>query len=82
MTSDFGGKAVSHKYTWEELYRAAILETNDTLLGQRIDAAEAAIGARLNELALNGHASGEERCAIRDALNGLRVVRSERQRPN
>jgi len=37
-------------YPWQELYEAAILETDDAKLLTRLPAAKAAIDARLQEL--------------------------------
>ena len=62
---------------WQELYKAAVLETDDKNLPNRIRAAKAAIDARLHELQLDHGGTPEERQAITDALHGLTVLRSE-----
>jgi hypothetical protein len=64
---------------WQKAYLAAILETNNSNLPERIRDAEDAIVARkqqLGESVLNGAA--EELSAIQDALSGLAVLRKER----
>jgi hypothetical protein len=67
-------------YVWEEVYAAAILETDDTKLPNRLHAAKAAIDARLHELQFDHGGSPEERQAIGDALAGLNVLRRELER--
>jgi hypothetical protein len=67
-------------YAWQKVYREAILEVDDTLLREKIAAAQAVISVRLQELSRDHNGSGDERMAIADALNGLRVLREERQR--
>jgi hypothetical protein len=63
-------------YGWEESYKNAMLETDRSKLGERIDAAQTAIDRRLQEINA-GHDSVEERGAIRDALARLRVLSEE-----
>jgi hypothetical protein len=53
--------------TWRDLYRAAILELNPSLLKARLKAAEDAIVAR----ALDARAPREERKEMDDALSTL-----------
>jgi hypothetical protein len=67
-------------YVWQEVYAAAILETDDTKLANRLHVAKAAIDARLHELQFDHVGSPEERQAIGDALAGLNVVRRELER--
>jgi hypothetical protein len=67
-------------YVWEEVYAAAVLETDNTKLPNRLHVAKAAIDNRLHELQLDHGGSPEERQAISDALNGLNVLRKERER--
>jgi hypothetical protein len=64
-------------YVWEESYKAAILETDDKKLRERLQAAKAAIDNRLHELQTDHGGTPEERQAISDALGGLNVLRSE-----
>jgi hypothetical protein len=61
-------------YVWEESYEAAILETDDKKLPNRILAAKAAINTRLHQLQLDHQGTPEERQAITDALEGLNVL--------
>lgn len=72
------------KFVWREKYAEALLELSPEELPRRIDAAEKAIYQRIEELKCAGITLCEERCAIDDALRGLRVlVRSEsRSRPS
>jgi len=64
-------------YPWQELYVAAILETDDAKLLTRLPAAKAAIDARLHQLQLDHGGAPDERQAISDALAGLNILRSE-----
>jgi hypothetical protein len=71
------GNAMNHiilKYpTWQELYRAAVIETNPTLLKQKIAAAEQAAKLRFGELE-NGADDREERISLTDALTALKIL--------
>ena len=60
--------------SWQELYRAALLELRPEELRRRIDDAEKAIQQRIAELKQNDSDSWEESCALDDALRGLRVL--------
>jgi hypothetical protein len=64
----------SHK-DWKALYRAAILETNNNVILQKLSKAEQAILARGRELF---YAAGtrDEQEALEDALYALRAFRS------
>jgi hypothetical protein len=65
-------------YVWRELYKAAIVETDDKNLPTCIQAAKAAIARRLQDIhSGDGGPHHEELQAIADALNGLRVLRTE-----
>jgi hypothetical protein len=69
---------VTTKFVWQEQYAEALLELSHDELPRRIDAAEKAIYQRIEELKYAGVTVCEERCAIDDALRGLRVLaRSE-----
>ena len=70
---------MTHEYIWQELYQAAIIETDDGKLPNRLRAAKAAIDNRLHELQLDHGGTPEERLAISDALAGLNVLRKELQ---
>jgi signal transduction histidine kinase len=60
--------------TWQDLYRAALLEVRPEELRQRIEAAEKAIQGRLLELGQDDSSSRDELHALADALRGLRVL--------
>ena len=68
-------RMADHKELWQELYEAAILETDLGKMQPRVYAAKAAIDARLHELQLDHGGTPEERQAISDALAGLNVLR-------
>ena len=59
---------------WQELYKAALLELRPEQLRLRIEAAEAAIHLRLQELGKIEESSSDEHYAIADALRGLRTL--------
>ena len=65
------------EYKWHEVYEAALLETDWSKMDGRINAAEAALHARLNEFSLNHGGTPEENQAITEAVNGLTVLRKE-----
>jgi len=60
---------------WQTLYRVAILETNKSLLPQRVSDAEQAVIKRGREI-FQDHGSPEEKDALADALYALRAFRS------
>jgi hypothetical protein len=62
---------------WKNLYKAAILETDDGKLEKRLQTAKAAIDARLHELQLDHGGTPEELQAISDALTGLNASRTD-----
>jgi hypothetical protein len=64
-------------FGWQRFYEAAILETTRARLPERIQTAQAAIDARIEQLRVDHHNSDEERQAIADALTGLRILRGE-----
>ncbi len=63
---------------WKSLYRAAILETNQLVISQRICRAEEAVLAREREV-FYGHGTLEEQEALEDALYALRALRTALQ---
>jgi hypothetical protein len=67
-------------YVWDESYKAAVLETDDKNMGERIQVAKGAIDARLHELQMDHGGTPEEQLAITDALAGLNVLRRELER--
>ena len=62
---------------WQELYTAAFLETDWSKMEERIQAADSAISEKLHEFSLNHGGTPEENEAIRNAVNGLSVLRRE-----
>jgi hypothetical protein len=62
---------------WEELYEAAVLETDWSKLEDRIEAVEAAIAGRLQEFSVNHGGTLVENQQIQDALHGLDTLRKE-----
>jgi hypothetical protein len=64
---------------WKALYRAAILETNKSVIPQKVSEAEAAILARRKELFCC--VTSEEKESLEDALYALRAYRSAWQHP-
>jgi hypothetical protein len=66
-------------YVWQQSYQAAILETDNEKLPNRLQAAKAAIDNRLHDLQADHGGTPEERQAITDALGGLNVLRRELQ---
>jgi PAS domain S-box-containing protein len=63
---------------WQEMYRAALLEVNPSKLKTRVEVALLAIHQRMRELEQTPSKPTEERLALKDALNGLRVLERER----
>ena len=67
-------KVVVLKYpTWQEPYRAAIIETNPKLLKQRISGAQQAAILRFKELE-NSSDHHAELSALTDALTALKIL--------
>lgn len=60
---------------WRTLYRAAILETNRSVVPQRVSEAEQAVIARVREV-FYGHGTREEKDALEAALHGLRALKN------
>lgn len=60
---------------WKTLYRAAILETNKSMLPQRVSEAEEAVIERGREIFYD-HGTPEEKDDLEDALYALRAYRS------
>ena len=61
--------------SWQELYKAAVLETDWSTIQEKIQVAENAITARLHEFSLNHGGTPEENQAIEEAVNGLNSLR-------
>jgi hypothetical protein len=69
-------------YGWEEVYKAAMLETDHGKLRNLVQSAKAAIDARLHDLQVDRRGTPEERHAISDALAGLNFLRRELEKPS
>jgi hypothetical protein len=67
-------------YPWGRSYQAAILETDQARMTKCIQASEAEILARVEQLNSDHGGASEERQSIRDALSGLHMLRNELQR--
>ena len=68
---------IKTKYGWQELYATALLETDWSKIGEKIQVAENGIRARLHEFSMNHGGTPEENQAIEDSLNGLDTLRKE-----
>jgi len=68
---------ISFKYEWERKYVAAILETDDAVLAERISAAGLAIANRMDELNVNDGGTQEEHQSITAALASLEKLRKD-----
>jgi len=67
---------MSRQYPWEQYYEAVVLETNRSRLRALIEAAQAAIHSRLDQL--NGvDGQSPERAALAKALKGIQVLQGE-----
>jgi hypothetical protein len=62
---------------WREPYRAALLELRPEELRQNISVAEKVIRQRIAELSRDRCGFEEERCALDDAIRGLRMLAIE-----
>lgn len=68
-------KTPSPSTDWKTLYRAAILETNKSVVPDRVSEAEAAVLARGREI-FYGASDPEEKEALEDALYALRAFKT------
>lgn len=62
---------------WRESYMAALLETDWTRMHERLQAAEEEIRERQRVLSEDHGGTAEERQAIVDAINGLKMVEND-----
>jgi hypothetical protein len=67
----------TREFAWQRLYEAAILETDLSLLPERIAAAQAAVEARVAEINSARFCTPAEQQALDDAHSGLRLLRNE-----
>jgi len=65
------------KLSWESSYLAAVLETDDSRLLERIKVAEAELMSRTSTIT-SDEKDQDERVAILDALHGLAALKRER----
>jgi hypothetical protein len=64
-------------FAWQRNYQAAILETDPSVLPNRIAAAQAAIEARVVEIKSARFCTPAEQQALDDARSGLRLLTDE-----
>ena|SRR5580692_3977822 len=65
---------ITMNISWQELYKAALIELDPEQLQRRIYAAETAICERSEELRQAGNQVNEEHDAMADAVRALRVL--------
>ena len=65
-------------YAWQKQYLAAMLETDNTQLSERVHNAHTAIASRREELALDHGGTPDERRALSGALQRLFLLSNER----
>jgi len=68
---------MTETYKWQEVYRAALLETDWSKIEEKIQLAENEIRVRLHEFSMNHGGTSKENQAIEDALHGLDSLRKE-----
>ena len=68
---------MNQMHEWQRHYETAILETDRPRLPMLINAAQAAIEARVEQLREDHGGTTDEQQAIADALSGLRVLQKE-----
>jgi|SRR4051794_11000005 hypothetical protein len=64
-------------YSWQGAYRAALLETDWTKMVELVQAAKSEIHKRRLELSKDYNGTHEERQAVVNALDGLRILRMD-----
>ena len=64
-------------FKWQEVYKAALLETDWSKMEERIRTAEDALNQRKREFDLDHGGTLDENHAIQDAFRGLRVLRND-----
>ena len=68
---------LSTRFSWQDSYHAALLETDWTKMVQLVQSAETEIHKRRLELSQDHNGTQEEREAVVNALNGLLVLRMD-----
>jgi hypothetical protein len=66
---------VPTSYGWQDSYHAALLETDWTMMQERVQTAESEIHQRRLVLSQGHDGTDEERAALVNAMSGLRVLR-------
>jgi hypothetical protein len=66
---------VPTSYSWQDSYQAALLETDWTMMQERVQRAESEIHQRRLMLSQGHGGTDEERAALVNAMSGLRVLR-------
>jgi hypothetical protein len=66
---------VPTSYSWQDAYRAALLETDWTKMVELVQAAESEIHKRRLELSKDHNGTQEEREALVNAMSGLSIRR-------
>ena len=64
-------------YSWQDSYKAALLETDWTKMVELVQKAESDLHKRRLELTQDHNGTQEERAAVVNALNDLRVLRMD-----
>lgn len=73
----------NERQAWEELYAAAVLETDPNKVADRIDVAENALRERWHTLHYMPLKRDHERRRVEDAIQTLRLIReTELRAPN
>jgi hypothetical protein len=67
---------------WEELYAAAVLETEPAKIADRIDQAQNALRERWQTLHQTPRAHDRERRRLEDAMRTLNLIREAELRPS
>jgi hypothetical protein len=65
------------KNEWHDLYLKAVLETDWSKIGERIEEARTAIEKRLHTLSLDNGGASEERRAIESVLDKLNLLAAD-----
>ena len=68
---------VPTSYSWQDAYRAALLETDWTKMQERVQTAESEIHKRRLLPSQDHGGTSEEREALVNAISGLRVLRMD-----
>jgi hypothetical protein len=71
------GSIVTTNYSWHDSYKTALLESDWTKIEERIQTAESAIHQRQLVLSQDHGGTQEERDALLNAMNGLKVLRAD-----